>query len=32
MIFSKEDFDKIENPLADEEQDMLDLAYGLTDT
>ncbi|XP_068211239.1 patatin-like phospholipase domain-containing protein 4 isoform X3 [Palaemon carinicauda] len=32
LIFEKEDFDKIEDPCTDEELDMLDLAYGLSDT
>ncbi|XP_069942755.1 patatin-like phospholipase domain-containing protein 4 isoform X3 [Cherax quadricarinatus] len=32
LIFKKEDFDLIEEPCTDEELDMLDLAYGLTDT
>ncbi|KAK7080855.1 Adrenodoxin, mitochondrial [Halocaridina rubra] len=32
LIFKKEDFDKIEDPCTDEELDMLDLAYGLSDT
>lgn len=32
LIFKKEDFDRIEEPSTDEELDMLDLAYGLTDT
>lgn len=32
LIFKKEDFDVIEDPCTDEELDMLDLAYGLTDT
>ncbi|XP_076060175.1 patatin-like phospholipase domain-containing protein 4 isoform X1 [Oratosquilla oratoria] len=32
LIFKKEDYDKLEEPPTDEELDMLDLAYGLTDT
>ena len=32
LIFKQEDFDKIEEEATDEELDMLDLAYGLTDT
>ncbi|CAH8612604.1 unnamed protein product [Schistosoma bovis] len=32
LIFAKEDFDNLRDPLTEEEQDMLDLAYGLTDT
>ena len=32
LIFSQEDFDKIDEEATDEELDMLDLAYGLTDT
>ncbi|CAL4104118.1 unnamed protein product [Meganyctiphanes norvegica] len=32
LVFSQSDFDKIEEPATDEELDMLDLAYGLTDT
>nr|CAX73111.1 Adrenodoxin, mitochondrial precursor (Adrenal ferredoxin) (Ferredoxin-1) (Hepato-ferredoxin) [Schistosoma japonicum] len=32
LIFSRKDFDKLREPLTEEEQDMLDLAYGLTDT
>ena len=32
LIFKKEDFDKIPDEATDEELDMLDLAYGLTDT
>nr|XP_022293660.1 adrenodoxin-like isoform X1 [Crassostrea virginica] len=32
LIFTKEDYDKIEDKPTDEELDMLDLAYGLTET
>jgi len=32
LIFSQEDFDKITDIATDEELDMLDLAFGLTDT
>ena len=32
LIFKKEDFNKIPDEATDEELDMLDLAYGLTDT
>lgn len=32
IIFKKEDFDKLPDKPSDEEMDMLDLAYGLTDT
>lgn len=32
LIFKKEDFDNIDEICTDEELDMLDLAYGLTDT
>lgn len=32
LIFKKEDFDRIPDEATDEELDMLDLAYGLTDT
>ncbi len=32
LVFKKEDFDKIKDEVTDEELDMLDLAYGLTDT
>ena len=32
LIFTPEDFSKIEEEATDEELDMLDLAYGLTDT
>lgn len=32
LIFKQEDFDKIPDEATDEELDMLDLAYGLTDT
>ena len=32
VIFSQEDFDRLEEEATDEELDMLDLAYGLTDT
>ncbi|CAH8615735.1 unnamed protein product [Schistosoma margrebowiei] len=32
LIFAKKDFDNLRDPLTEEEQDMLDLAYGLTDT
>lgn len=31
LVFKKEDFDNIEDICTDEELDMLDLAYGLTD-
>lgn len=31
LVFKKEDFDNIEEMCTDEELDMLDLAYGLTD-
>jgi len=32
LIFKQEDFDKIDDIATDEELDMLDLAFGLTDT
>merc|ERR1712079_150146 len=32
LIFSEEDFKKIDEEATDEELDMLDLAFGLTDT
>ncbi|KAH9425615.1 Adrenodoxin, mitochondrial [Dermatophagoides pteronyssinus] len=32
LVFSQEDFDRIPNKITDEEMDMLDLAYGLTET
>ena len=32
VIFSQEDFDRLSEEATDEELDMLDLAYGLTDT
>jgi len=32
LIFKQEDYDKIEDVVTDEELDMLDLAFGLTDT
>ncbi|CAL8071323.1 unnamed protein product [Orchesella dallaii] len=32
LVFKQEDFDKIKDKVTDEELDMLDLAYGLTDT
>ena len=32
LIFTKEDYDKLPEEPTDEELDMLDLAYGLTDT
>ena len=32
LIFKKEDFDRIPDEATDEEEDMLDLAYGLTET
>ena len=32
VIFSQKDFDRLEEEATDEELDMLDLAYGLTDT
>ena len=32
VIFSEEDFSKIDEEATDEELDMLDLAFGLTDT
>ncbi|XP_023346319.1 adrenodoxin [Eurytemora carolleeae] len=32
LIFSPEDYKKIEDVVTDEELDMLDLAFGLTDT
>jgi len=32
LIFTKEDFDKLPEEATDEEMDMLDLAFGLTDT
>ena len=32
VIFSEEDFSKIDEGATDEELDMLDLAFGLTDT
>jgi len=32
VVFKPEDFDKLEEEATDEELDMLDLAFGLTDT
>jgi 2Fe-2S ferredoxin len=32
LVIDPEWYDKIPDPLTEEEQDMLDLAYGLTDT
>ncbi|CAH8865759.1 unnamed protein product [Trichobilharzia szidati] len=32
LIFPKEHYDKLHDPLTDEEQDLLDLAYSLTET
>jgi ferredoxin len=32
LIFKKEDFDRLPDKATDEELDMLDLAYDLTDT
>ena len=32
LIFKQEDYDRLPEPPTDEELDMLDLAYGLTDT
>jgi len=32
LVFKEEDFKKIPDEATDEEMDMLDLAYGLTDT
>lgn len=32
VIFTEEDFSKIDEEATDEELDMLDLAFGLTDT
>ena len=32
LIFTEEDFNKIDEEATDEELDMLDLAFGLTDT
>ena len=32
LVIDSEWYDKIPDPLTEEEQDMLDLAYGLTDT
>jgi ferredoxin len=32
LILKQEDYDSLKNPPTDEELDMLDLAYGLTDT
>ena len=32
VIFNEEDFSKIDDEATDEELDMLDLAFGLTDT
>ena len=32
LVVDPEWYDKIPDPLTEEEQDMLDLAYGLTDT
>ena len=32
LIFKQEDFDRLPDEATDEELDMLDLAYGLTDT
>ena len=32
LILEKEPYDKIPDPLTEEEQDMLDLAFGLTET
>ncbi|XP_041988963.1 adrenodoxin [Aricia agestis] len=32
VVLKKEDYDRIPDEVTDEERDMLDLAYGLTDT
>ncbi|ODM89109.1 Adrenodoxin, mitochondrial [Orchesella cincta] len=32
LVFKQEDFDKIKDEVTDEELDMLDLAYGLSET
>ena len=32
MVFEQKDFDVLEEEATDEELDMLDLAFGLTDT
>ncbi|XP_074595574.1 adrenodoxin-like protein 2, mitochondrial Ferredoxin 2 [Brevipalpus obovatus] len=32
LVFTKNDFDRLDDKATDEELDMLDLAYGLTDT
>ncbi|XP_026486771.2 adrenodoxin [Vanessa tameamea] len=32
VVFKQEDFDRLAEEAGDEERDMLDLAYGLTDT
>jgi len=32
MVLKKADYDRMPNKPIDEEMDMLDLAYGLTDT
>ncbi|TGZ73281.1 hypothetical protein CRM22_001614 [Opisthorchis felineus] len=32
LIFSPKDYEDLKDPLTEEEQDMLDLAFGLTDT
>ncbi|KER23795.1 hypothetical protein T265_08385 [Opisthorchis viverrini] len=32
LIFSPKDYENLKDPLTEEEQDMLDLAFGLTDT
>ncbi|RWS11148.1 adrenodoxin-like protein, partial [Dinothrombium tinctorium] len=32
LIFKKEDFEKLNSVASDEEQDLLDLAFGVTDT
>ena len=32
LVFKKADFDNIDEQATDEELDMLDLAFGLTDT
>lgn len=32
LVFKQSDFDNIKDPCTDEEMDMLDLAYGLSDT
>ena len=32
LIFSKKHFDKLQSPATEDEMDMLDMAWGLSDT